>query len=98
MQALKLQVHTTRETMLDASFTKTIREAMDNFFLELKGRLVSSDAQIDEIKKMMDVMYDKFSKEQMLFMSRAKAAGSLCIVAHQVDWKIKLDYWTEEMK
>jgi hypothetical protein len=41
---------------------------------------------------------DKFSKEQMLFMSRAKAAGSLCIVAHQVDWKIKLDYWTEEMK
>ncbi|CAN4268337.1 Dynamin superfamily [Methylophilaceae bacterium] len=77
MQALKLQVHTTRETMLDASFTKTIREAMDNFFLELKGRLVSSDAQIDEIKKMMDVMYDKFSKEHGLRKSEPPAFSTL---------------------
>lgn len=77
MQALKLQVHTTRETMVDASFTKTIREAMDNFFLELKGRLVSSDAQIDEIKKMMDVMYDKFSKEHGLRKSEPPAFSTL---------------------
>ena len=77
MQALKLQVHTTRETMLEASFTKTIREAMDNFFLELKGRLVSSDAQIDEIKKMMDVMYDKFSKEHGLRKSEPPAFSTL---------------------
>ncbi len=77
MQALKLQVHTTRETMLDASFTKTIREAMDNFFLELKGRLVSSDEQIDEIKKMMDVMYDKFSKEHGLRKSEPPAFSTL---------------------
>lgn len=77
MQALKLQVHTTRETMVDANFTKTIREAMDNFFLELKGRLVSSDAQIDEIKKMMDVMYDKFSKEHGLRKSEPPAFSTL---------------------
>ena len=77
MEALKVQVHTTRETMVKASFTKQIREAMDNFFLDLKGRLVSSDAQIDEIKKMMDVMYDKFSKEHGLRKSEPPAFSTL---------------------
>ena len=77
MEALKVQVHTTRETMVNASFTKTIREAMDNFFLDLKGRLVQSDAQIDEIKKMMDVMYDKFSKEHGLRKSEPPAFSTL---------------------
>ena len=77
MEALKLKVHTTRETMVSASFTKTIRDAMDGFFDELKGRLVQSDAQIDEIKKMMDVMYDKFSKEHGLRKSEPPAFSTL---------------------
>lgn len=77
MEALKVQVHTTRETMVSAKFTKTIRDAMDNFFLDLKGRLVSSDAQIEEIKKMMDVMYDKFSKEHGLRKSEPPAFSTL---------------------
>ena len=77
MEALKVQVHGTRETMINASFTKTIREAMDNFFLDLKGRLVQSDAQIEEIKKMMDVMYDKFSKEHGLRKSEPPAFSTL---------------------
>jgi Dynamin family len=51
MEALKVQVHTTR--------------------------LVSSDAQIDEIKKMMDVMYDKFSKEHGLRKSEPPAFSTL---------------------
>ena len=66
MEALRTQVHTTRETMISANFTKTLRDAMDNFFSDLKSRLLTSDAQIDEIKQMMDVMYDKFSKEHGL--------------------------------
>jgi Dynamin family len=77
MEALKVQVHTTRETMVSAKFTKTIRDAMDNFFLDLKARLVSSDAQIEEIKKMMDVMYDKFSKEHGLRKSEPPAFSTL---------------------
>jgi len=77
MEALKSHVHTTRETMIDASFTKTIRVAMDNFFSELKKRLVSSDTQIDEIKKMMDVMYEKFSKEHGLRKSDPPAFSTL---------------------
>jgi len=77
MESLKVHVHTTRETMINASFTKTIREAMDNFFNELKNRLVSSDSQIDEIKKMMDVMYVKFSKEHGLRKSEPPAFSTL---------------------
>ena len=77
MEALKMKVHTTRETMVSANFTKTIRDAMDGFFDELKGRLVQSDAQIDEIKKMMDVMYDKFSKEHGLRKSEPPAFSTL---------------------
>jgi Dynamin family len=77
MEALKVKVHGTRETMLKASFTKTIRDAMDDFFMELKGRLVSSDEQIAEIKKMMDVMYDKFSKEHGLRKSEPPAFSTL---------------------
>ena len=77
MESLKSHVHTTRETMIKASFTKTIREAMDNFFSELKDRLVSSDAQIDEIKKMMDVMYEKFSKEHGLRKSEPPVFSTL---------------------
>ena len=77
METLKAHVHTTRETMVEANFTKTIRVAMDNFFSELKNRLVASDEQIDEIKKMMDVMYDKFSKEHGLRKSEPPAFSTL---------------------
>jgi DNA repair ATPase RecN len=77
MESLKQHVLTTRETMIKANFTKTIREAMDNFFSELKDRLASSDAQIDEIKKMMDVMYEKFSKEHGLRKSEPPAFSTL---------------------
>ncbi len=77
METLKTHVHTTRETMIAANFTKTIREAMDNFFTELKSRLVASDEQIDEIKKMMDVMYEKFSKEHGLRKSEPPAFSTL---------------------
>ncbi|HEY8118165.1 MAG TPA: dynamin family protein [Methylophilaceae bacterium] len=66
METLKAQVTTTRDTMISANFTKSIRGAMDAFFADLKDRLVKSDVQIDEIKKMMDAMYEKFSKEHGL--------------------------------
>lgn len=77
METLKTHVHNTRETMVEANFTKTIRVAMDNFFTELRNRLVASDEQIDEIKKMMDVMYEKFSKEHGLRRSHPPAFSTL---------------------
>ncbi len=77
MEGLKTKVHDTREKMVKASFTKTIRDAMDDFFTDLKGRLVDSDAQIQDIKKMMDVMYDKFAKEHGLRKSDPPAFSTL---------------------
>ena len=77
MDGLKSKVHDTRETMVKANFTKTIRDAMDDFFLELKGRLVSSDEHIQDIKKMMDVMYEKFAKEHGLRKSEPPAFSTL---------------------
>jgi hypothetical protein len=43
----------------------------------LKERLVSSDEQISEIKAMMDVMYEKFSKEHGLRKSEPPALSTL---------------------
>jgi hypothetical protein len=66
MDALKSHVHDTRNVMIEASFTQTIRLAMGSFFTELSARLIASEAQIAEIKQMMDVMYTQFSKEHGL--------------------------------
>jgi hypothetical protein len=77
MEGVKAKVHDTRETMVKAKFTKTIRDAMDDFFSDFKGRLVSSDEQIQDIKKMMDVMYDKFAKEHGLRKSDPPAFSTL---------------------
>lgn len=77
MQALRDQVTKTREQMIAANFTKSIRTAMDGFFEELKDRLTKSDKQIDEIKKMMDAMYEKFSKEHGLRKADAPSFSTL---------------------
>lgn len=77
MESLKVKVHDTRETMVKASFTKTIRDAMDDFFADLKGRLVTSDEHIQDIKKMMDVMYEKFATEHGLRKSEPPTFSTL---------------------
>ncbi|OAM52464.1 GTPase [Methylovorus sp. MM2] len=77
MEALRSQVTVTRDNMIAAKFTKSIRTAMDDFFTDIKSRLLKSDAQIDEIKQMMDAMYDKFSKEHGLRKSDAPTFSTL---------------------
>jgi hypothetical protein len=77
MQALRESVVKTRETMIAANFTKSIRAAMDGFFSDLKERLVKSDSQIEEIKSMMDAMYEKFSKEHGLRKADAPSFSTL---------------------
>jgi hypothetical protein len=63
MERLKMEVAKTRHAMVEANFTKTMRVAMDSFFKDIADRMVSSDQQIDEIRKMMDAMYHKFVEE-----------------------------------
>ncbi|MCB5191522.1 dynamin family protein [Methylobacillus arboreus] len=77
MEALRVQVTNTRSTMINASFTKSIRSAMDGFFADLRDRLVKSETQIDEIKRMMDAMYEKFALEHGLRKAEPPAFSTL---------------------
>lgn len=77
MQALRELVVTTRETMIAANFTKGIRNAMDGFFADIKDKLVKSDKQIEEIKTMMDAMYEKLAKEHGLRKTDAPSFSTM---------------------
>jgi hypothetical protein len=66
MDSLRGQVRSTRDEMMAANFTKGIQTAMNTFFITIKDRLTKSDRQVDEIKHMMDAMYEKFSEEHGL--------------------------------
>ncbi|ACT51238.1 MULTISPECIES: dynamin family protein [Methylovorus] len=77
MEALREQVTTTRNKMIAATFTKNIRSAMDEFFADLKTRMQSSETQIEEIKKMMDAMYEKFNQDHGLRKSDAPSFSML---------------------
>ena len=77
MEALRNEVHKTREAMVTANFTRSMRSAMDAFFADLKDRLVKSETQIEEIKKMMGAMYEKFSKEHNLRQADSSVFSTL---------------------
>jgi hypothetical protein len=77
MQALRELVVSTRETMIAANFTKGIRNAMDAFFADIKDKLIKSDKQIEEIKTMMDAMYEKLAKEHGLRKTDAPAFSTM---------------------
>lgn len=63
MDALREQTRRTRERMLEAAFTKNLREAMRDFFRHVRLNLEKSAAEIAEITRMMDAMYERFSTE-----------------------------------
>ncbi|MDA8382166.1 MAG: dynamin family protein [Betaproteobacteria bacterium] len=66
MEALHGQVKEARTAMVKSHFTKGIREAMNQFFQNIKGNIAQSSGQIDEIKTLMAAMYKKFSAEHGL--------------------------------
>jgi hypothetical protein len=63
---LKGQVRETRMAMVNSRFTKGIRDAMNLFFKNINENVTKSGQQIEEIKKMMDAMYRKFSEDHGL--------------------------------
>lgn len=66
MSALKAKVKNTRKAMVDAAFTKGMRDAMNQFFRDANENIAKSAQQIDEIKGMMNAMYKKFSEDHGL--------------------------------
>ena len=63
MDALRDETRRTREAMLEAAFTKNLRDAMKNYFRHVRANLGKSAGEIAEITKMMDAMYGRFSTE-----------------------------------
>ena len=63
MDALREETRGTREAMLEARFTKSLRDAMKSFFRHVRANLGKSAGEINEITKMMEAMYERFSTE-----------------------------------
>ena len=66
MEALKAEVKNTRVAMVEARFTKGMRDAMSQFFRDANENIAQSARQIEEIKGMMGAMYRKFNEEHGL--------------------------------
>ncbi|RTL29310.1 MAG: GTPase, partial [Rhodocyclaceae bacterium] len=61
LDALRDETRRTREAMLDAAFSRGLREAMKGFFEHLRGNLRKSTDEVGEISKMLDAMYKRFT-------------------------------------
>lgn len=77
LDALRDETRRTREAMLDAAFSRGLREAMKGFFLHLRGNLKKSTDEIGEISKMLDAMYKRFTVEHGLKLAAPTAFSTL---------------------
>ena len=66
LDALRTLTTSTRVTMSEATFSKTLSEAMRNFFAVSRANLSKSDGEISEILTMMEAIYKKFAVEHGL--------------------------------
>ncbi len=66
MDTLRSEVRKTRATMESSAFSKGLSNAMEHFFLQVKGNMDKAGHQADEIQAMMKAMYFKFSEEHGL--------------------------------
>ncbi len=84
MDALREETLRTREIMLEAAFTKNLRDAMKSFFRHVRLNLEKSAGEIAEITKMMDAMYERFSTEHGMKLA-APAPFSLLRYEKEID-------------
>ena len=66
MDAVRDETRRTREKMLNAVFSKGLRDAMSGFFRHVRERLALSRAESEEITRMLEAMYKRFSVEHGL--------------------------------
>lgn len=66
MDAVRSETRRTREKMLDAVFSKGLRDAMSGFFRHVRAKLALSRAESEEITRMLEAMYKRFSVEHGL--------------------------------
>lgn len=73
MDALKKTTFETREAMNSSMFSSGMRDAVRQFFAEVRGRIMLSARKTGEISEMMGVMYRRFSTEHGFALSAPKA-------------------------
>jgi hypothetical protein len=66
LDVLRQLTHETRDAMLDAAFSKTLSDAMANFFAKSRLALAKSSDEIGEILAMMEAVYKRFAVEHGL--------------------------------
>jgi len=73
MDILREEIRKTREAMEKSYLSVGLREAIKQFFAQVKLNLIVSNKKTDEISEMMSVMYRKFSTEHGLALSAPMA-------------------------
>ena len=69
LDALRDETRRTREAMLESTFTRGLRDAMEGYFRNLRANLQRSTSEIGEITRMLEAMYKRFSVEHGLKLS-----------------------------
>lgn len=77
LDGLKEETLRSREAMLSATFSRGLREGMNNFFRVARGNLEKAKAEIDEITGMLGAMYKRFSVEHGLTLEEPKSFSTL---------------------
>jgi hypothetical protein len=89
LDALRLLTQSTREVMIDATFSRTLSGAMKNFFDVSRANLTQSNGEITEIMAMMEAIYKKFSVEHGLKLG-TPTSFSLIRYEKEID---RLEQW-----
>jgi hypothetical protein len=77
LDALRDETRRTREAMLESTFTRGLRDAMEGYFRNLRANLQRSTSEIAEITRMLDAMYKRFSVEHGLKLSPPASFSTL---------------------
>jgi hypothetical protein len=91
LDALRSLTASTREKMIDATFSRTLSEAMKNFFVVSRSSLTKSDGEISEILVMMEAIYKKFSVEHGLKLG---TPTGFSLIRYQKDLD-RLEHWCD---
>ena len=89
LESLRSLTSATRDTMIDASFSKTLSDAMKNFFSVSRKNLANSDSEVREILTMMEAIYKKFAVEHGLKLG---APTTFSLIRYQKDVD-RLEQW-----
>ena len=91
LDALRALTSSTRETMSEATFSRTLSDAMKNFFAVSRTNLTKSNDEISEILSMMEAIYKRFSVEHGL---RLGAPTGFSLIRYEKEIN-RLEHWCD---